>query len=93
MVGGSRVKGWGWADGGARWGYSGDRCLAILAVESRGGGWDDAVSDGDSNYCTVLYCCDLEGLGWAGVGAHVEVCWATITCRDLARSSLLPTSM
>lgn len=39
---------------------------------------------------TTVQCCCLEGLGWAGVGAHVEVCWATITCRDLVRSALPP---
>ena len=39
---------------------------------------------------TTVQCCCLAGLGWAGVGAHVEVCWATMTCRDLVRSALLP---
>ena len=40
---------------------------------------------------TTVQCCTVvTWRGWAGVGVHVEVCWATITCRDLMRSALPP---
>ena len=40
---------------------------------------------------TTVQCCTVvTWRGWAGVGVHVEVCWATITCRDLVRSTLPP---